>query len=113
MDCSRFCVEMRPLRKGSSGLHAGRTLEIGCPSALNERDRVEDGRQLHARLQGPDHDPVDLVVNDIPDLPKIYRVDNLVPSLSILAVEISRLTTMPYAGLAMNCGEEQRTTLPE
>ena len=63
--------------------------------------RVENGRQAHAALQGLDHDPVHLVVCDVANVAEVYRVDDLVVAIILIAIEVLCLTTVACTFLSV------------
>jgi hypothetical protein len=57
--------------------------------------RVKDGSQPDTSLKRSDHDPVHLIVGDVTILAKVNGIDDFVEPVRLVAVEVSRLTTMP------------------
>lgn len=58
---------------------------------------VENGGEPDARLEGAHDDGVDLVVDDVAALLEVHRVDDLVVSVILVAVEVLCLATMSCA----------------
>lgn len=56
--------------------------------------RVEDGREPHTRLQGPDHDIVDIVVHNVAVGLEVDGINNLVISVVLVTVQVLRLSSV-------------------
>lgn len=69
-------------------------VNVGQIQSRTRVARVKNGSQSNTGLQRHDHDPVHLVVNNVPDLSEVYRVDDLIVAVLFIAIQIGRLTTM-------------------
>jgi len=57
---------------------------------------VEDGGETHACLQRLDDVMVDLIVDDVAGLLEVNRVNDLVVSVFLVAIQILGLTSVSY-----------------
>jgi hypothetical protein len=57
---------------------------------------VEYGRESYTSRQGRNHDSVHLVVRDVPILPKIHGVDDLVVTIRLVSVKVFCLSTVTW-----------------
>jgi hypothetical protein len=65
--------------------------EIECRSGVT---RIENGCEAHTALKRPYHNAVHLVVGNMSNLAEVNRVDNLIISVFLVAIEIFRLTAV-------------------
>ena len=56
--------------------------------------RIEDGSQPDTWLQGHDHNPVHLVIDNVTDLSEIDRVDDFIIPIFLIAVQIFSLASV-------------------